>query len=74
MTMTRRHFEALAARISQLPETLDKAQVITAIAQVCQESNHRFKWGQFEEACAPEGQWDTRHALGLSTPSNPWER
>jgi hypothetical protein len=68
MTMTRRHFEALADRISRLPETLDKAEVVTAIAQVCQASNGRFQWGRFEEACVPEGQRNTREALGLSVP------
>ncbi len=49
--MTRRHFQALATAIRDLPDNPTKLQVFSAIAQVCSSFNYNFDWQRFKAAC-----------------------
>lgn len=52
--MTRKHFKALAEAIATIKEDSmceEKERVINLVGRVCHESNGRFDWTRFREAC-----------------------
>ena len=51
MTMTRHHFEALAAAIATIADEGERNSVASLIGDVCAASNARFDRTRFYQAC-----------------------
>ena len=53
--MSRRHFKALAERISSINDLTIRTIAAHAVAEACREFNPRFKLERFLHACGVEG-------------------
>ena len=49
--MTRKHFEALAAEIRQIPDKVAREQAARAVARACRQFNPNFDMSRFLAAC-----------------------
>lgn len=51
MSLSRKHFNALAGAIYDMPENDTKFELAESIGQVCRQFNANFKWGEWLKAC-----------------------